>query len=218
MTRACIHDITPRTECPICKNLERIVTQRTIQYATVARMISGTQNRVFEQSVRRLAGLPQNYPDTRLTITDEMRNATRNFIASPRNAPMGDRFRRVMSSALVRAEVNVGGSYSASSSSSNLNSPRSSVGTGSRFTRSGLTVYSRLGTPDSPNSPRSRRARSGTPVSRFAGPQSPGSNASNVERFSPPRKKSKQTLWCLSKTSSETPLFLVMVCVWQTVF
>ena len=191
MTRTCIHG-NPRTECPICKNLERIMTQRTIQYAVVARMISGTQNRVFEQSVRRLAGLPQNYSDIRLTITDEMRNATRNFIASPRNVAVGDRFRNVMSSALVRAEVNVGGSYSASSSSSsNVNSPRSSVGTGSRFSRPSLTVYSRLGTPDSPNSPRSRRARSGTPVSRFAGPQSPGSNVSNTERFSPPRKKSK---------------------------
>jgi len=191
MTRDCIHG-NPRTQCPICKNLERIASQRTVQYATVARMISGTQNRVFAQSVMRLARLPQNYPNMRLTITDEMRNATRNFIASPRNASAGDRFRNVMSTALVRAEVNTGGSYSASSSSSsNVNSPRSSVGTGSRFTRSALSVYSRLGTPDSPNSPRGRRARSGTPVSRFAGPQSPGSNASNTERFSPPRKKSK---------------------------
>lgn len=192
MTRECIHGITPRTDCPICKNLERIASQRTIQYATIARMMTGTQNRVFEHSVRRLARLPQNYPNMRLTITDEMRNATRNFIASPRNASAGDRFRNVMSSALVRAEVNVGGSYSASSSSSsNVNSPRSSVGTGSRVARSVFSVYSRLGTPNSPNSPRSRRARSGTPVSRFAGPQSPGSNASNTERFSPPRKKSK---------------------------
>ena len=191
MTRECIHG-NPIMQCPICKNLERIASQRTVQYATVARAIAGTQNRVFEQSVRRLAGLLQNYPDTRLTITDEMRNATRNFIASPRNASAGDRFRNTMSSALVRVDINTGGSYSASSSSSsNVNSPRSSVGTGSRFSRSGLSVYSRLGTPNSPNSPRSRRARSGTPVSRFAGPQSPGSNASNVERFSPPRKKSK---------------------------
>lgn len=191
MTRECIHGI-PRTQCHICKDLERIASQQTIGYAAIARAITGTQNRVFAQSVMRLAGLPQNYPDMRLRITDEMRNATRNFIASPRNASAGDRFRTVMSNALVRAEVNVGGSYSASSSSSsNLNSPRSSVGTGSRFSRPGLTVYSRLGTPDSPNSPRSRRARSGTPVSRFAGPQSPGSNVSNTERFSPPRKKSK---------------------------
>ena len=191
MTRECIHG-NPRTQCSICRGLERIASQQTIGYAAVARAITGTQNRVFAQSVMRLATLPQNYPDMRLRITDEMRNATRNFIASPRNASAGDRFRNVMSSALVRAEVNVGGSYSASSSSSsNVNSPRSSVGTGSRFTRSGLSVYSRLGTPNSPNSPRGRRARSGTPVSRFAGPQSPGSNASNTERFSPPRKKSK---------------------------
>lgn len=191
MTRECIHGI-PRTQCHICRGLQRIASQQTIGYAAIARAITGTQNRVFAQSVMRLARLPQNYPDMRLRITDEMRNATRNFIASPRNASAGDRFRTVMSNALVRAEVNVGGSYSASSSSSsNLNSPRSSVGTGSRFTRSALSVYSRLGTPNSPNSPRSRRARSGTPVSRFAGPQSPGSNASNVERFSPPRKKSK---------------------------
>ena len=192
MTRECVHG-NPRTQCSICRGLERIASQQTIGYAAVARAITGTQNRVFAQSVMRLATLPQNYPDMRLRITDEMRNATRNFIASPRNASAGDRFRNVMSSALVRAEVNVGGSYSASSSSSsNVNSPRSSVGTGSRFSRrSALSVYSRLGTPDSPNSPRSRRVRSGTPVSRFAGPQSPGSNASNVERFSPPRKKSK---------------------------
>ena len=191
MTRECIHG-NPRTQCSICRGLERIASQQTIGYAAVARAITGTQNRVFAQSVMRLATLPQNYPDMRLRITDEMRNATRNFIASPRNASAGDRFRNVMSSALVRAEVNVGGSYSASSSSSsNVNSPRSSVGTGSRFSRPGLTVYSRLGTPDSPNSSRGRRARSGTPVSRFAGPQSPGSSASNTERFSPPRKKSK---------------------------
>jgi len=193
MTRECIHG-NPRTQCPICKGLERISTQQTIGYAAIARAITGTQNRVFAQSVMRLAGLPQNYPNMRIRITDEMRNATRNFIASPRNVSVGDRFRNVMSSALVRAEVNVGGSYSASpsaSSSSNVNSPRSSVGTGSRFTRSALSVYSRLGTPNSPNSPRSRRARSGTPVSRFAGPRSPGSNMSNTERFSPPRKKSK---------------------------
>ena len=191
MTRECIHG-NPRTQCPICRGLERIASQRTIGYVAIARAITGTQNRVFAQSVMRLARLPQNYPAIRLTITDEMRNATRNFIASPRNVSAGDRFRNVMSSALVRAEVNVGGSYSASSSSSsNLNSARNSAGTASRFTRSSLSVYSRLGTPDSPNSPPSRRARSGTPVSRFAGPQSPGSNASNTERFSPPRKKSK---------------------------
>jgi hypothetical protein len=162
-------------------------------YAAVWRAVVGTQNRVFAQSAMRIARLPQNYSDVRIRITDEMRNATRNFIASPRNASAGVRFRNVMLSALLRTEFNTVGSYSASSSSSsNVNSPSSSVGTGSRFSRrSALSVYSRLGTPNSPNSPRSRRARSGTPVSRFAGPQSPGSNASNVERFSPPRKKSK---------------------------
>lgn len=176
MTRECIHG-NPRTQCPICRGLERIASQQTIGYAAIARAITGTQNRVFAQSVMRLARLPQNYPDMRIRITDEMRNATRNFIASPRNASAGDRFRNVMSSALVRAEVNMGGSYSvSSSSSSNVNSPRSSVGTGSRFTRSNLN---------------GRRVRSSTPVSRFAGPRSPSSNASNVERFSPPRKKSK---------------------------
>jgi hypothetical protein len=170
MTRECIHG-NPRTQCPICRGLERIATQQTIGYGAIARAMTGTQNRVFEQSVMRLARLPQNYPDVRIRITDEMRNATRNFIASPRNVSAGDRFRNVMSSALVRAEVNVGGSYSASSSSSsNLNSARNSAGTASRFTRSGLSVYSRLGTPNSPNSSRGRRARSGTPVSRFAGP------------------------------------------------
>ena len=192
MTRECIHG-NPRTQCPICRGLERIASQRTIGYAAIARAITGTQNRVFANSVVRLARLPQNYPGVRIRITDEMRNATRNFIASPRNVSAGDRFRNAMSSALVGVEVNVGGLYSASSpsSSSNLNSPRSSIATGSRFTTPALSVYSRLGTPNSPNTPRSRRARSGTPVSRFAGPQSPGSNASNTERFSPPRKKSK---------------------------
>jgi len=187
MTRECIHG-NPRTQCPICRGLERIVSQQTIGYAAIARAITGTQNRVLARSITRLSRLPQNYPDIRVRITDEMRNATRDLIASPRNAPTGDRFRNVMSSALVRVEINTG-SYSASSlSSSNLNSPRSSIGTGSRFTRSGLIDYSRLGTP---NSPRSRRARSTTPVSRFTGPQSSSSNVSNAERFSPPRKKSK---------------------------
>src|SRR5210317_2103903 len=117
MTRECIHG-NPRTQCPICRGLERISTQQTIGYAAIARAIAGTQNNTLVQSVMRIARLPQNYPDVRIRITDEMRNAARNFIASPRNASVGDRFRNVMSSALVRVEVNTAGSYSASSSSS----------------------------------------------------------------------------------------------------
>ena len=71
------------------------------------------------------------------------------------------------------------GSYDTTSHTSSVS--------GTRFSRSAMSVYSRLGTPDSPTM--NRRIRSTTPVSRLR-PRSPSnSNENDVNRLSPPRPK-----------------------------
>jgi hypothetical protein len=101
-----------------------------------------------------------------------MRQATRNLINAPRNRAVRERFENAAMNQVIRAEFSLEGPYSPS--------------TAITPSRSGLSVYNRLGTP------RDRRARSMTPTSTpRVRLRSPGSNENNMNKFSPPRKKSK---------------------------
>jgi hypothetical protein len=167
MTRECIHDI-PRRECPYCKYIDALLTQNSMSYSRMMRLISGTQNRNITSTITRVSRLP-DFPTMSVTITPEIRQAARDFINNPRNENIRSRFHDVIASRIARYDMN-------SPSPSRITTPSQSSGESPRSTSS-ISSYHRMGTPD-------------TPLSRRT-PGSANSNKSNTDRFSPPRKKYK---------------------------
>lgn len=170
MTRECIHGI-PRTQCRYCSKLNDILNQNTISERKLMRLIEAVGHSSITNANVRVSQL-QEYPHIPISISNRMRQATRNLINAPRNRAVRERFENAAMNQVIRAEFSLEGPYS--------------PGTTITPSRSGLSVYNRLGTP------RDRRARSMTPTSTpRVHPRSPGSNENNMNGFSPPRKKSK---------------------------
>jgi len=170
MTRDCIHGI-PRTDCVYCRRLNDVINQNTITHRKLMRLITAISHNSITNITRRLNQLIE-YPRTPIPISNRMRQTARNLINTPGNRVVRERFEDAAMNQIIQVEFNLEGSYSGS----NTASP----------SRSSSSVSSRLG------SPRNRRARSVTPVSTFRSrSSSPTSNENNMNRFSPPRKKSK---------------------------
>jgi len=170
MTRDCIHGI-PRTDCVYCRRLNDVLNQNTITHRKLMRLITAISHNSITNITRRLNQLIE-YPRTPIPISNRMRQTARNLINTPGNRAVRERFEDAAMNQIIQVEFNLEGTYSGS----NTTSP----------SRSSSSVSSRLG------SPRNRRARSVTPVSTFRSrSSSPASNENNMNRFSPPRKKSK---------------------------
>ena len=172
MTRLCVHGI-PRMDCVYCRKLNDILNQNTITHRKLMRLITAISHNSTSNITRRLNQLIE-YPRTPIPISNRMRQTVRNLINAPGNRAVRERFENAAMNQIIQVEFNLEGTYSGSNSRSPSTSSSSS------------SAYSRLG------SPRNRRARSITPVSTVRNrSSSPTSNENNMNRFSPPRKKSK---------------------------
>jgi len=158
-------------DCVYCRKLNDILNQNTITHRKLMRLITAISHNSTSNITRRLNQLIE-YPRTPIPISNRMRQTARNLINAPGNRAVRERFENAAMNQIIQVEFNLEGPYSGSNSRSPSTSSSS--------------AYSRLG------SPRNRRARSVTPVSTFRNrSSSPTSNENNMNRFSPPRKKSK---------------------------
>jgi hypothetical protein len=180
MARQCVHG-KPLNECPICKHVRALLNHNTM-IATRAHIISvGTRNPNFNRSMNliRLSQLSDSNATRRVNITPAIRNAANAYTMNPsmRTAAI---LREGLLIAMTPNNELLNFDNTGSYNSTSRVSTRSA-----RFSRSALSVYSRLGTPNSPTM--DRRARSQTPVSRLR-PRSPSdSNKNDEDRFSPKR-------------------------------
>lgn len=183
MTRECIHGNT-LDRCPICKHVSGLMNQNTMVGARAHMITFGIRNPNFQRAMQNVIMTRPNSENgvRRITITPSTRQSARAYI----NNPSMQTAIRLRESLLI-AITPQNNLLNFSNSGSYDTTSRTSTVSGTRFSRSAMSVYSRLGTPDSPTT--NRRVRSTTPVSRLR-PRSPSnSNENDVNRFSPPRPK-----------------------------
>ena len=184
MTRECIHG-KPLHVCTICKHVKNLLNHNTIIATKAQIMYVGMRSPNFNRSMNmvRVSQLGSTDATRRVTITPAVRNAANAYFMQPSR----------MSSMILREGLLI----AMTPSNRLLNmpdtptnfTPASSMSP--RFSRSALSVYSRMGTPDSPTV--NRRARSVTPTSaRRPTPHSnSNSNQNNVLRISAPKRPRK---------------------------
>lgn len=185
----CIHDELIG-QCPICRHIGGLVNQNTMVGARVHAITFGIRSSDLN---RAMINVYRTQPSSmngirRIPVTQPIRNSARAYLNSP-SMRTATRLRESLLVAITpqNSLLNFYNSGSVGTMST------TSTGT-PRFSRSALTVYSRLGSPSTPtSSPRDRRARSATPMSTLRPrARSPSSNENNANRFSPPKKKQRK--------------------------
>ena len=186
MTRECIHG-KPFHTCTICKHVKNLLNHNTIIATKAQMMYVGMRSSNFNRSMNmvRVSQLGDTDAVRRVTITPAVRNAANAYFRQPSR----------MSSMILREGLLI-----AMTPSNRLLSmpdtptsftPASTISP--RFSRSALSVYSRMGTPDSPTV--NRRARSVTPMSTRRPTPTPHSNSNSnqnsVLRISAPKRLRK---------------------------
>lgn len=183
MVRRCVHG-EQLNECPVCKDVRRLIHQNSMSRVRMHSLYSGMRHSNLRNSIVHMeyaTRLYRNGGHLPLFINDSVRRSAREYIRDPTNSAR---------QALVRSMNHVFSEYNSNASNNNTTSTRSVHSRRTTPSVSALSVYSRMGTPDSPVT--DRRVRSQTPVSRLR-PRSPSdSNKNNTDRFSPKRiRKSK---------------------------
>lgn len=178
------------SRCPICRHIPGLIDQNTMVGARVHAITFGTRSSDLN---RAMINVYRTQPSSmngirRITLTPAARNAARAYLNNP-SMRTATPLRQSLLVAMT-PQNNLLNFYNSGSMNT-----MSTVSSGSpRFSRSALTVYSRIGSPSTPTSPRDRRARSTTPVSRLRPrSRSPVSNENNMNRFSPPKKKPRKS-------------------------
>ena len=184
MARECIHG-NPLHTCTICKHVKNLLNHNTIVYAKAHMMYVGMRSPNFNRSMNmvRVSKLNDERAAKRITITPAVRNAANAYFMQPsRMSSM------ILREGLLIAMTPSNRLLSMPDTPTNF-TPASTMSP--RFSRSALSVYSRMGTPDSPTV--NRRARSVTPTSiRRPTPHSnSNSNQNNVLRISAPKRLRK---------------------------
>ena len=184
MTRECIHG-KPFHTCTICKHVKNLLNHNTIIATKAQIMYVGMRSPNFNRSMNmvRVSQLGSTDATRRVTITPAVRNAANAYFMQPsRMSSM------ILREGLLIAMTPSNQLLSMPDTPTNF-TPASTISP--RFSRSALSVYSRMGTPDSPTV--NRRARSVTPMStRRPTPHSnSNSNQNSVLRISAPKRLRK---------------------------
>lgn len=186
MVRQCIHG-NPTNECPICRHVQGLINQNTMVGVRAHAIMFGIRSSNIHRS---MLNVFRTQPSSvnglrRVVITPAVRQSARAYLSNP-SLQTAARLRENLLVAVTPHNSLLDFFDSGSVSTTSASSPR--------FSRSALTVYSRLGSPRTPTSQVERRARSVTPMSALTPrSRSPSSNKNNTNRFSPPKKKPRKS-------------------------
>lgn len=186
MVRDCIHG-NPINECPICRHVQGLINQNTMVGVRAHAITFGIRSSNIHRS---MINVFRTQPSSanglrRIVITPAVRQSARAYLSNP-SLQTATRLRENLLVAITPQNTLLDFFNSGSMSTTSASSPR--------FSRSALTVYSRLGSPSTPTSPRDRGVRSATPMSTLRPrSRSPTSNENNTNRFSPPRKRARKS-------------------------